>query len=1556
MDFQREDAGGSKVVTPKIMFRRPGSKDGGGILPGLRLGQFNNNFTSKNQDQSSINEDQFPQTTKQNNQIMLRSNLELTKLGSRENIGSKTLIPIRSQNDLLSREVDKEINNMNLQSRIRDLESMLIDFKGNIERRIQKIQDDIPGKFNQNFKRLEDKEGQMWKDNNQKQGMIQDQYQIIRETIRKNNEQNGATMLELQRKIDEVTFQNHKLQKSQEQLQVFIKNGLVPIENNNKKKYDPQEGQLSLLKEQFNQELRIRENAFEDLNRNYQDLQKKVFEQEKEFLVRLQKQRDQIIEETNIHKQQIKQLEGVKMEKLLGENDYLKQLIDQVERRLEDEMDKRLKQEFENKAYLEQKMNLFKDEIRNEEKSIVEGEQRFIKQMHDSIQAIHSIIKFTKEELEANLASTQTLFSENVKNFGHQIEVIKENLETKVMLLERGYKEVNYKVNETKQLFSEHANTVNMQIERQNEVIENNEQVLRRNVQEIEKELKAKLAEAEKESELWKDKFEKKNLAIFQEISNAMKGLKQDMNTEKKENIARIKDIKEEIDSYQNMNQKLITNLKEHTDRIQQSTEFLIQENDRKQNENLLQTQIELEKMMRQLDDIQFDRAKEFANEKVIELEQKFSSTHNQSIQNLRNELGNQVNKLRDDFDIILAEKEQNLLDRIKNNRIYAEELNDQLLRLLKKDQNDLFEFRQQHMDDLRSLRKEHLDNLRNSMKEMSLEMDSKIDVEHKKWEVALLLSTRSLERQLEETNARFNENMDKLREELIEKFKYELEEIVMKKIMEEIQQEKNERIRRENEIETSMHNIKNMILEALHQKVESAKALARALVTEEAAERAKNDEEILRVMKESIDTLDRTLRQLIRTSIEECMYILRQEIQKLEDKLNEFKEWTMKELKKLQDEMKEWQNEIRAENYLRDMYQRLRDEELQEVIKKIEFELISIKKNREEDLLLLIQEIHIRQEEITRVDSVLDDHESRITQQREDHDNLRNEFDEHQNWAKETIKKQRDDFERFKVVTNKNVKYLDETVKFNLEYVEGRMYLDNMYNRVQVQAIIDQSSNNKSKIRKIFSKLKEVIFQINENFQQQENFEEKTEKNFKIAEKAIRAHTQYLNSLDARLHMEEILNKLISQDQQRLNNEIRKELNTNLVNMNEEIQKAMKEMKEDNYKQIDELENRTVDIQNKLDEQGQKLEEQNEEISNVKKLVALVETDLKATEHEMNQRIDEGINNLTENINQQQQENEQFKEEVNNKIEELNQKSDEFNQKIEEINQKEEENNQKYDEFNQKLEEQNQKLDEQNQKLEEQNQKLEEHNEKLEEQNQKVEEHSEKLNEVDQKVNEMDEKLNQVKEEFGQEMNQKLEQETQKVEELQAKQEEMNQQLQEKEQGIEDLAVDIKTQMERIDELEKTVEGLKTNVDDVQEKNKLNESKLNEKNEQKENVNESMQKKFDSIEEEVNNLKQEYENLKEQDIQQLRNQLEEQIQNLEEQIKDMQDKSKNQNNASQQQQEMEEVQNNVKELQQEFDEYKNQMMAVGQALDDFKQINTDFTSIKDRLKILESK
>ena len=47
---------------------------------------------------------------------------------------------------------------------------------------------------------------------------------------------------------------------------------------------------------------------------------------------------------------------------------------------------------------------------------MLKGEKKFIKSMQESIVSLNVIIKNTKEQLEANIGSTQTIFNENVKS------------------------------------------------------------------------------------------------------------------------------------------------------------------------------------------------------------------------------------------------------------------------------------------------------------------------------------------------------------------------------------------------------------------------------------------------------------------------------------------------------------------------------------------------------------------------------------------------------------------------------------------------------------------------------------------------------------------------------------------------------------------------------------------------------------------------------------------------------------------------------------------------------------------------------------------------------------------------------------------------------------------------------------------------------------------------------------------------------------------------------------------------------------------------------------
>ena len=70
-----------------------------------------------------------------------------------------------------------------------------------------------------------------------------------------------------------------------------------------------------------------------------------------------------ILEEAIGGKSQWKKLEEMRMEKMLGDNEYIKSLMDGLERKVKNEMGKRLSSEFDQKQWLEMQFHGFKDEI-----------------------------------------------------------------------------------------------------------------------------------------------------------------------------------------------------------------------------------------------------------------------------------------------------------------------------------------------------------------------------------------------------------------------------------------------------------------------------------------------------------------------------------------------------------------------------------------------------------------------------------------------------------------------------------------------------------------------------------------------------------------------------------------------------------------------------------------------------------------------------------------------------------------------------------------------------------------------------------------------------------------------------------------------------------------------------------------------------------------------------------------------------------------------------------------------------------------------------------------
>ena len=129
-------------------------------------------------------------------------------------------------------------------------------------------------------------------------------------------------------------------------------------------------------------------------------------------------------------------------------------------------------------------MALFKQEIvrlsnkmhnstqKSDEKELLEGEKKFLKSVQESMNSMNKIITNTREQLEANLASTQTIFNENVKSINPKsqiylqglsktIELMKENVYNKLQFFDTSLKDLDEKVGETQKSFHEHTITIN---------------------------------------------------------------------------------------------------------------------------------------------------------------------------------------------------------------------------------------------------------------------------------------------------------------------------------------------------------------------------------------------------------------------------------------------------------------------------------------------------------------------------------------------------------------------------------------------------------------------------------------------------------------------------------------------------------------------------------------------------------------------------------------------------------------------------------------------------------------------------------------------------------------------------------------------------------------------------------------------------------------------------------------------------------------------------------------------------------------------------------------
>lgn len=245
----------------------------------------------------------------------------------------------------------------------------MVDMKGDMERRIQQLIEESPMKMLSQLKQIEEKETTMWANNLEKHGKNSEALVVHQARTSNFFDNIGSKLIAMQRQIEDVSFKNVELERNVANLtrhnRDLLDNNLNALEVKHQAGRDKDDlaTEIKLLKDRISQQEESKVRVFKDLSSQMDMLNTVVLKNEKDIYTRLREQKKDLLDEVLGGKDQWKKLEEMRMEKILGDNEYMKSLMDGLERKVKNEMSKRLNSEFDQKNWLEIQFGGFKDEI-----------------------------------------------------------------------------------------------------------------------------------------------------------------------------------------------------------------------------------------------------------------------------------------------------------------------------------------------------------------------------------------------------------------------------------------------------------------------------------------------------------------------------------------------------------------------------------------------------------------------------------------------------------------------------------------------------------------------------------------------------------------------------------------------------------------------------------------------------------------------------------------------------------------------------------------------------------------------------------------------------------------------------------------------------------------------------------------------------------------------------------------------------------------------------------------------------------------------------------------
>lgn len=752
---------------------------------------------------------------------------------------------------------------------------------------------------------------------------------------------------------------------------------------------------------------------------------------------------------------------------------------------------------------------------------MLETQNNLVKEVQESISSMNSIMKNTREELMATTNSNQLLMTENMRNLTKALEVVKNSTLDRVGNLDQALVDLNKRMELTNEAFNENAIKVTQAMENEFGRVDRIMTRFEDLVNESNKNLNDRIVQSEEKQRAWKAEYEDKNHNIFKEMSNSLKALKKNIVKTTKDAEDRDKDIEKQLADFKVLNEGMFKNLDEKCNHLENVYGFKLEEATKVWGNNL---QMEVDKVL--------DAISKSNNAVQTDFIKRITILKSEVNKIMYDNVDKEVAKLRDFMADIRKDLEENTIDKIRDVEIRLENQFrtrfdeyriklDESLREFTRLKNELEHIKNDYMsalevvkEDLKANTKRECETVKaqmvNRIKENKEQIDETIennmkiikqDVELNKEDMQRSVAAAKLDIQSEiQTTANDLKNMVDKNDQIIH----------------------NEVNNKMNSLNTEIGTMKKYLVERMDEIHESTKSLARALVNEEAANRANKDEMIIKMFDRKIANLNNFIMSMVEQKLDEVRIALENKIKDTLLDLEEFKRWTIDEFSKVRTEHEYFKQEFYAREYTDHLYLLTFQDQVSQAFEDVQ------------------KQFYLTQTEIDRVrdeaknqnkdfDEKID---KEIKERKEADKKMVKEHDDYKELNEKTWEEYLTKYEADLLASKCSLSVVEEaiyeSIRRVIKFIEslggGADELEKKLKQTMenLEKHKDKVAKQDTSNEKRFKQIEDKHSNLNDNYLK---FQEVTKNNFEVTEEALSVLSNLINSIDSQVNAEKLVN-----------------------------------------------------------------------------------------------------------------------------------------------------------------------------------------------------------------------------------------------------------------------------------------------------------------------------------------------------------------------------------------------------------------------------------------------